>query len=218
MQFSVCKLKTLAIAIMILPFAGSISLAADQNLCDEALKRQADKSGLPPSLAHALASNLSIGPNGKMHPFSVQKDGKTYIENSADNALKLIREFKSGGARELRVGCLGLDINRGHDDQYIWNALNPTWNVASAMTGINSSVKSDIGAPLAAITNNAPPPKMEKTSQPPVSGVPFLENTPDENITSDKNVGNERSTAAAGAVKSTWGLFNDKKPSPLNNP
>jgi hypothetical protein len=33
----------------------------------------------------------------------------------------------------------------------------------------------------------------------------------------DKNVGNERSTVAAGAVKSTWGLFNNKKPSPLNN-
>lgn len=217
MQFSVFKLKTLAIAIMIMPFAGSITLASDQNLCDEALKRQADKSGLPPSLAHALASNLSIGPNGKMYPFSVQKNGKTYIENSAEDALRLIREFKSDGDQELRVGCLGLDINRGHDDQYIWNALNPTWNVANAMTGINSSVKSDIGAPLAAITNNTPLPKTETSPPPTVSDVPFLENSPPENLILDKNVGNERSTAAAGAVKSTWGLFNNKKPSPLNN-
>lgn len=153
-----------------------------------------------------------------MYPFAVQKNGKTYIENSAENALKLVREFKSKDAQELRVGCLGLSINRGHDDQYIWNALNPNWNVASAMSGINSSVKSDIGAPLAAITSNSPPPKMDSAPQSSTSSVPFIEDKPFENVILDKNVGSERSTEAVGAVKSTWGLFNNKKPSPLNNP
>lgn len=220
MQFLVSKFKAIAVAFMILPCAGSFSFASGQQLCDSALSNQAAKSGLPTSLAQALASNLSIGPGGKMYPFAVQHNGKTYVENSPENALRLIRQFKSEGAQELRVGCLGISINRGHDYQFVWNALNPNWNVASAMSGINSSVKTDIGAPLAAITNNSPPPIIEEqAAPPPPSEFNFAETAPSKDIVlEDKNVGSERSTAAAGAVKSTWGLFNNKKPSPLTSP
>ncbi|WP_315923132.1 hypothetical protein [Mesorhizobium sp. SP-1A] len=218
MQFLASKFKEVAIALMILPCAGSFAFASGQQLCDSALNSQAAKSGLPTSLAQALASNLSIGPGGKMYPFAVQHNGKTYVENSPENALRLIRQFKSEGAQELRVGCLGITINRGHDDQFVWNALNPNWNVSSAMSGINSSVKTDIGAPLAAITNNSAPPIIEEQASPPPSEFKFAETPPSEDIILDKNVGNERSTAAAGAVKSTWGLFNNKKPSPLTSP
>lgn len=220
MQFSAYKLKVLIATLMILPFAGSFAFASGQQLCDAALKGQADKSGLPPPLAQALATNLAIGPGGKMYPYSIQYNGKTYVENSAENALSLVRQFKTEGARELRVGCLGITVNNGHDDKYIWNTLNPNWNVASAMSGINSSVKTDIGAPLAAITNNAPPPPLEDASQT-ITGLPesaFASEPPAEDLFIDKNVGNERSTSAIGSVKSTWGLFNNKKPSPLTSP
>lgn len=218
MQFLASRFKAIAVALMILPCAGSFAFASGQQLCDSALSSQAAKSGLPTSLAQALASNLSIGPGGKMYPFAVQHNGKTYVENSPENALRLIRQFKSEGAQELRVGCLGITINRGHDDQFVWNALNPNWNVASAMSGINSSVKTDIGAPLAAITNNSAPPIVEEQAPPPPSELKLTETPPSEDIILDKNVGNDRSTAAAGAVKSTWGLFNNKKPSPLTSP
>lgn len=218
MQFLACNAKAIALSLMILPCAGSFAFATDQQLCDTALNGQATKSGLPSSLAQALATNLSIGPNGKMYPFAVQMNGKTYVEKSADSALRLIRDLKSEGAQELRVGCLGISINRGHDDQYIWNALNPNWNVANAMSGINSSVKTDIGAPLAAITNNAPPPPLDEPNVSTPAETQVSEPPPSEDLFLDKNVGNERSTAPIGAVKSTWGLFNNKKPSPLTSP
>lgn len=219
MQFLASSAKAIALALMILPSAGSFAFASGQQLCDAALSAQATKSGLPASLAQALATNLAIGPSGKMLPFAVQMDGKTYVENSADNALRLVRQLKSEGAQELRVGCLGISVNRGHDDQFIWNALNPNWNVSNAMSGINSSVKTDIGAPLAAITNKTPPPPLDEPNVSMPAETSFSQSAPPpEDLFLDKNVGNERSTAPIGAVKSTWGLFNNKRPSPLTSP
>lgn len=209
------KTKVIITALMILPFASSSVLAS---ACNTALSNQATKSGLPESLTTALASTLAIGPGGKMYPFAIQHGGKTFIEDTPEKALRLFRELKAKGGKKFRVGCLGVEITSGHDEKYVWNALNPMWNVANSMSGIHANVKTDIGAPLAAITNNETPPPMDIPSSTPPTGLDFIEPSTHSEITIDKNVGNERSTTAVGAVKSTWGLFNNKKPSPLTSP
>lgn len=192
--------------------------------CEKALARHAGAAGLPSSLATALASSLAIGPGGRMAEFAVSYDGQTHVERSARGAARAASSVLARGARQVRVGCLGMEVHAGMNEAEILRALDPEINVAAALGGISGAMaESDIGESLAAISQGAPAPAPSKSG--PIDLMALEANLsgtagapePEPNLPPPP-VGQANPSASRGSIKATWGLFSNSKPQALTNP
>lgn len=200
-----------------LTFAAAALLAAHStalaSACDDALARHAQAAGLPSSLAGALAASLAIGPGGTMEPWAVSADGMARSENSPRAAARTAAAMLDRGALSVRVGCLGATVHGGMSEADILSAIDPEANVAAALAGISGVMaESDIGESLAAISSGAPTAATSPAAQHETA------HSGETGTLAAGAVGFRNPGAARGAVRATWGLFSDSRPTALTNP
>ncbi|MFG1417320.1 lytic transglycosylase domain-containing protein [Xanthobacter sp. V0B-10] len=102
------------------------------NICERELARASKKYNVPLEILYAVGLTES-GYAGFLQPYTLYIEGKDYISNNLQDALKLFREAHGRGVQLIDIGCMQVNYY-WHKDEFnsLEEIFNPRLNVEQA--------------------------------------------------------------------------------------
>ncbi len=102
------------------------------NICERELARASKKYNVPLEILYAVGLTES-GYAGFLQPYTLYIEGKDYISNNLQDALKLFREAYGRGVQLIDIGCMQVNYY-WHKDEFnsLEEIFNPRLNVEQA--------------------------------------------------------------------------------------
>lgn len=102
------------------------------NVCERELARASKKYNIPLQILYAVGLTES-GYGGFLQPYTLYIEGKDYISNNLQDALKLFREANARGVQLIDIGCMQVNYY-WHKEEFnsVEEIFNPRLNVEQA--------------------------------------------------------------------------------------
>ncbi|MDQ0506654.1 lytic transglycosylase domain-containing protein [Xanthobacter agilis] len=102
------------------------------NICERELARASKKYNVPLEILYAVGLTES-GYDGFLQPYTLYIEGKDYISNNLQDALKLFREANARGVQLIDIGCMQVNYY-WHKEEFrsLEEMFNPRLNVEQA--------------------------------------------------------------------------------------
>ncbi|MFG1296587.1 lytic transglycosylase domain-containing protein [Xanthobacter variabilis] len=102
------------------------------NICERELARASKKYNVPLQILYAVGLTES-GYGGFLQPYTLYIEGKDYISNNLQDALKLFREANGRGVQLIDIGCMQVNYY-WHKEEFnnLEEMFNPRLNVEQA--------------------------------------------------------------------------------------
>ncbi|MFG1480414.1 lytic transglycosylase domain-containing protein [Xanthobacter sp. V4C-4] len=102
------------------------------NICERELARASKKYNIPLEILYAVGLTES-GYGGFLQPYTLYIEGKDYISNNLQDALKLFREANARGVQLIDIGCMQVNYY-WHKEEFksLEDIFNPRLNVEQA--------------------------------------------------------------------------------------
>ncbi len=119
--------KTLLLTIL---FSSQISIStAKANVCEEHIYLAAQKYDVPIALLYAVGLAES-GRKGRLHPYALNVEGRTFFPNSQREALNIFKRQRALGRNLIDLGCMQIN-HKYHAAEFrsLESMLDPRLNV-----------------------------------------------------------------------------------------
>lgn len=118
-----------------------VALSRNKGVCERYVADAAHMYGVPAAVLYAVGLTES-GRGGRLHPFAMNIEGETRFAGSASEALRILADARSTGARLIDLGCMQIN-HHYHRDQFPTDAamLDPRRNVMYAASFLKSLKK-----------------------------------------------------------------------------
>lgn len=102
------------------------------NICERELARASKKYNVPLQILYAVGLTES-GYGGFLQPYTLYIEGKDYISNNLQDALRLFREANARGVQLIDIGCMQVNYY-WHKEEFrtLEEMFNPRLNVEQA--------------------------------------------------------------------------------------
>jgi len=103
--------------------------AIPNNICERNLMSASKRHKIPPGLLYAIGLTES-GYKGKLHPYALNVEGKSFFPKSASEALKIYQRETEKGKKLIDLGCMQINFKyHGHAFASLSAMLDPVQNV-----------------------------------------------------------------------------------------